>query len=160
MGEKSEPAAKSSIAVLKERALDLIALRPEGIYQSDLRRLLEIDSSKCSKVVARLQSSGLISREKVPASSTYLLKLSSGSAQSPAISASSPAAKTSITNPSPDSAQSPTSAPSAYGGNEGGSEEMENELEDLFDSWRSVAHHSHIDTYLTEIYLLYLTRAT
>lgn len=76
MGENSEFAAKSSIAALQEKAMDIIASRPEGIYQSDLRRLLEIDSSKCSKVVSRLQSSELIRRESVPASSTYLLKIS------------------------------------------------------------------------------------
>ena len=95
MGEKSEFAAKSSIAALQERALDIIASRPEGIYQSDLRRLLEIDSSKCSKVVSRLQGSGLIKRENVPASSTYLIKLSPDFASSPS------------TAPSPAAAQSP-----------------------------------------------------
>ncbi|WP_348303771.1 hypothetical protein [Methanothrix sp.] len=84
MGEKSEFAAKSSIAALQEKAMDIIASRPEGIYQSDLRRLLEIDSSKCSKVVARLQGSELIRRESVPASSTYLLKLSGAFVPSPA----------------------------------------------------------------------------
>ncbi|MFZ2184815.1 MAG: MarR family transcriptional regulator, partial [Methanothrix sp.] len=76
MGERSGFAAKSSIAALQERALGIIASQPGGIYQSDLRRILGIDSSKCSKVVSRLQSSELIRRESVPASSTYLLKIS------------------------------------------------------------------------------------
>ncbi len=84
MGEKSEFAAKSSIAALQEKAMDIIASRPEGIYQSDLRRILEIDSSKCSKVVSRLQGSELIRRESVPASSTYLLKLSGAFVPPPA----------------------------------------------------------------------------
>ena len=101
MGEKSEFAAKSSIAALQERALDIIASRPEGIYQSDLRRLLEIDSSKCSKVISRLQGSGLIRRENVPASSTYLIKLSPDFASSPSTALPPTIA------PSPAAAQSP-----------------------------------------------------
>ncbi len=36
---------------------------------------MSIDSSKCSKIVCKMQSCGLIYRERVPASSTYLLKL-------------------------------------------------------------------------------------
>jgi hypothetical protein len=76
----------SGFSVLQERALDLIGSRSDGLHQSELRRLLGIDSSKCSKVVA---------------SSTYLIRLARPSGRS---------------------------------------------------SCR------HIDSYLTEIYLLYLTR--
>jgi Lrp/AsnC family transcriptional regulator, leucine-responsive regulatory protein len=65
----------NSISSLQERALDIIGAQGSGLYQSELRRLLSIDSSKCSKIVGRLQCSGLICREKVPASSTYLIKL-------------------------------------------------------------------------------------
>lgn len=93
MGEKSEIASKSSIATLQLRALDLIASRPQGVFQSDLRRLLEIDSSKCSKLVSRLQRSGHVRREKVPASSTYLIKPISASASTPALFALRPRAK-------------------------------------------------------------------
>jgi DNA-binding MarR family transcriptional regulator len=64
-----------SFSSLQERALDLIGSRGSGLFQSELRRLLSIDSSKCSKIVGKLQCSGLIYREKVPASSTYLIKL-------------------------------------------------------------------------------------
>jgi hypothetical protein len=96
MGEKSEFAAKSSIAALQEKAMDIIASRPEGIYQSDLRRLLEIDSSKCSKVVARLQGSELIRRESVPASSTYLLKLSGAFVPPPADGSSNATAPSAV----------------------------------------------------------------
>ena len=255
MGEKSEPAAKNSIAALKKGALDLIASRPEGIYQSDLRRLLEIDSSKCSKVVSRLQRSGLIRREKVPASSTYLLKLSSASTPSPATftSTASPASPASAINTDPQTnGSNPGNAAnidsdirglvhdgrikrmidrqikrlldkriysqlnsriySPLGNIENAIDSSKNSsllgersisikreingpidcnktdpiigsyydcytgdnlnnqsdedidiggrIEGFFYNCRSVDHHSHIDTYLTEIYLLYLTRAT
>ncbi|MDD4652902.1 MAG: hypothetical protein PHQ34_11815 [Methanothrix sp.] len=65
----------SSVSALQDRALDLIGSRGGSLYQSELRRLMSIDSSKCSKIVCKMQSNGLIYREKVPASSTYLLKL-------------------------------------------------------------------------------------
>jgi DNA-binding MarR family transcriptional regulator len=65
----------NSVSALQDRALDLIGSRGGGLYQSELRRLMSIDSSKCSKIVCKMQSIGLIYREKVPASSTYLLKL-------------------------------------------------------------------------------------
>ena len=117
MGEKSEFAAKSSIAALQERALDIMATRPEGIYQSDLRRLLEIDSSKCSKVVSRLQGSGLIRRENVPASSTYLIKLSpdfvsSASTAAPTASPSNATALSPAIAPSPATISFASAAPS------------------------------------------------
>jgi len=227
MGERSGFAAKSSIAALQERALGIIASRPGGVYQSDLRRLLGVDSSKCSKVVARLQGSGLIYREKVPASSTFLLMLSSdpapshvpstpspassaslsaasapSSACSPAASAPSPSAP-SPSAPSP-SAPSPPFAPAGSSEKEAGDGEKregacwigggnsrkiqglldrkicsyfdchsEDDLagqigEDAdtiggtgihFGGWRSSDRSGHIDSYLTDINLLYLTRA-
>ncbi len=155
MGEKSEFAAKSSIAALQERALDLIASRPEGLYQSDLRRLLEIDSSKCSKVVSRLQGSGLICRENVPASSTYLLKVCSEPSSShltsttPATSISVAASTSSandnspvtdispvtnispVTDISPPVARSSPPALACSKGKEGGSEKIKGAAEDL-----------------------------
>jgi DNA-binding MarR family transcriptional regulator len=76
MSKNSGNSPKSSFSVLQERALDLIGSRGNGLFQSELRRLMSIDSSKCSKIVCKMQSSGLIYREKVPASSTYLIKLS------------------------------------------------------------------------------------
>ena len=75
MPQKSENSPANSNSSLQEKALDLIGSRGSGLFQSELRRLLSIDSSKCSKIVCKLQSSGLIYREKVPASSTYLIKL-------------------------------------------------------------------------------------
>jgi DNA-binding MarR family transcriptional regulator len=65
----------NSVSALQDRALDLIGSRGGSLYQSELRRLMSIDSSKCSKIVGKMQSCGLIYREKVPASSTYLLRL-------------------------------------------------------------------------------------
>jgi DNA-binding MarR family transcriptional regulator len=111
MPEKSEYVPTNSISILQEKALVLIGSRSDGVFQSDLRRLLSIDSSKCSKVVTRMQSSGLIYREKVPASSTYLLKLVHRAA----------------------AAASEEFVPAG-------------------------AQLNHIDSYLTEIYLLYLVR--
>ncbi len=75
MPKKSENSPANSNSSLQEKALDLIGSRGSGLFQSELRRLLSIDSSKCSKIVCKMQSSGLIYREKVPASSTYLIKL-------------------------------------------------------------------------------------
>ena len=75
MSKNSVSNSANSVSSLQDRALDLIGSRGGGLYQSELRRLMSIDSSKCSKIVCRMQSCGLIYREKVPASSTYLLKL-------------------------------------------------------------------------------------
>jgi DNA-binding MarR family transcriptional regulator len=75
MSKNSGNSPANSFSALQERALDLIGSRGDGLFQSELRRLMSIDSSKCSKIVCKMQSSGLIYREKVPASSTYLIKL-------------------------------------------------------------------------------------
>jgi len=98
-----------SISALQEMALDLIGTHGNGLFQSELGKLLSIDRSKCSRVVGRLQDSGLICREKVPASSTYLLRLA---------------------HPSQPLHEN---------------------------SWHSRPR-NHIDSYLTEFYLLYLLR--
>jgi len=75
MSKNSINDPSNSVSALQEKALDLIGSQGDGLYQSELRRLMSIDSSKCSKIVCKMQSCGLIYREKVPASSTYLLKL-------------------------------------------------------------------------------------
>lgn len=92
---------------LPDRALEFIGSRKEGLLQSELRKLLGIESSKCSKIVSKLMRSGLIKRHRVTAGGyrTYLLSLT---------------------------------AP-----------------------WPGDSHAlNHIDTYLTEIYLLYLMRGS
>jgi DNA-binding MarR family transcriptional regulator len=75
MSKNSGNSPANSFSALQERALDLIGSQGNGLFQSELRRLMSIDSSKCSKIVCKMQSCGLIYREKVPASSTYLIKL-------------------------------------------------------------------------------------
>jgi len=75
MSKNSGIGSASNFSALQDRALDLIGSQGNGLFQSELRRLMSIDSSKCSKIVCKMQSSGLIYREKVPASSTYLIKL-------------------------------------------------------------------------------------
>ena len=90
---------------LPDRALEFIGSKKDGLLQSELRKLLGIESSKCSKIVSKLMRSGLIKRHSVSTggSRTYLL---------------------SLTTPRP----------------------------------REFHVLNHIDTYLTEIYLLYLMR--
>ena len=99
--KKNAPATKSS--ALQDKALDLIGSRSEGLLQSELRRLLGIDSSKCSRVAIKLEKAGHIRRKKDPASKSFLITLKRRVARSPIL---------------------------------------------------------HIDSYLTEIYLLYLIRGS
>jgi len=83
MSERIKGALASGFSGLQERALDLIGSRPDGLHQSELRRLLGIDSSKCSRVVSRMETAGIIRREKVVASSTYLIRLVRTTGRSP-----------------------------------------------------------------------------
>jgi DNA-binding Lrp family transcriptional regulator len=46
-----------------EEALEYIKSRPEGALQSDLWKVLKIDSRKCSRIVAKLIKDNLITRE-------------------------------------------------------------------------------------------------
>jgi len=46
-----------------EEALDYIKLHPEGVLQSNLWKVLKIDSRKCSRIVAKLLKENLITRE-------------------------------------------------------------------------------------------------
>ena len=45
-----------------EDALKVIQARPEGVLQSDLWKILEVDSRKCSRIVKKLLDSGMIER--------------------------------------------------------------------------------------------------
>ena len=169
MPEKSECVPAKSISTLQEKALDLIGSRSDGVFQSDLRRLLSIDSSKCSKVVTRMQSSGLIYREKVPASSTYLIKLIHASA--------APAAKVQRSHieshvnshfesnidskiDSIHDGKNNRQVVSYFDCNIDGyiDSDIGSQIDSYFDSQRSTNNHSHIDSFLTEIYLLYMVR--
>ena len=160
MPEKPEYAQTNSISVLQEKALYLIASRSGGVFQSDLRRLLSIDSSKCSKVVSRMQNSGLIYREKVPASSTYLLKLVHASA-APAFDEEDGAAE--VQRNHIDSlldGKINDQVVSYFDCSIDGyiDTDIGSQIDSYFDSQRYTDRHSHIDSFLTEIYLLYLTR--
>ena len=164
MPEKPEYAQTNSISVLQEKALDLIASRSGGVFQSDLRRLLSIDSSKCSKVVSRMQNSGLIYREKVPASSTYLLKLVHASA-APAFDEEDAAAEVQRSHIEAISiafidGKINGQVVSYFDCNIDGyiDTDIGSQIDSYFDSQRYTDSHSHIDSYLTEIYLLYLVR--
>ena len=59
-----------------EEALCLIQSRPDGVLQSELWKLLELDSRKCSRIVKKLEEDGLIERVEVRENGvkTYLLK--------------------------------------------------------------------------------------
>jgi DNA-binding Lrp family transcriptional regulator len=47
---------------VEDEALKIIQSRPEGVLQSELWKLLDIDSRKCSRVVKKLFDAGLIDR--------------------------------------------------------------------------------------------------
>lgn len=57
-------------------ALELIKSKPEGVLQSELWKELGVDSRKCSRIVKKLEESGLIERigHKKDGTKTYLLK--------------------------------------------------------------------------------------
>ncbi|MGA9140884.1 MAG: transcription factor TFIIIC [Methanocella sp.] len=62
-------------ASIEDRALELIKSKPKGILQSELWKDLEIDSRKCSRVVAKLEAEGKVKRtwETVSGTRTYRL---------------------------------------------------------------------------------------
>ena len=59
-----------------DEALKLIQSKPEGILQSELWKELGVDSRKCSRIVKKLEESGLIERLefKKDGIKTYLLR--------------------------------------------------------------------------------------
>ena len=57
---------------IEEKLLKLIKSKKKGILQNELWKKAKIDSSKCSRIVARLEKEGKISRE--PSDRTYLIK--------------------------------------------------------------------------------------
>ena len=60
----------------EDEAYTLIQSRPEGVLQSELWKELGVDSRKCSRIVKKLEESGLIDRVefKKDGIKTYLLK--------------------------------------------------------------------------------------
>jgi len=67
---------KDAAADPVDEALKLIQSKPEGILQSELWKELGVDSRKCSRIVKKLEESGLIIREdfKKEGIKTYLLR--------------------------------------------------------------------------------------
>ena len=48
---------------IEEKVLKLIKSKKEGILQNQLWKTAKIDSSKCSRIVAKFEKDGIISRE-------------------------------------------------------------------------------------------------
>ena len=61
---------------IEEKILKLIKSKKNGILQNELWKTANIDSSKCSRIVAKLEKEGLITREHDSSrgSKTYLIK--------------------------------------------------------------------------------------
>lgn len=136
-------APSNGISALQERALELIGLKSDGVYQSELRKQLGIDSAKCSKIISRLERAGLINREPADYGSrrTYLIRLNSVSQ----IGDVSPPGDVHLL---------------------GNDSQLTNDSQPCNLTWPSNAPPikdtplHHIDTYLTEFYLLYLIRGS
>jgi hypothetical protein len=62
---------------ISDRALKLIGSSEDGLFQYELRKMLDVDSSRCSKIVAKILKMALIRRESafVNGTKTYILKL-------------------------------------------------------------------------------------
>lgn len=60
-------------ANIEDKALEIIKSHEKGVLQSDLWKELDIDSRKCSRIVAKLESEGKIKRswETVNGTRTY-----------------------------------------------------------------------------------------
>lgn len=74
--EPEDSAERNDTADSIEDGLRLIQSKPEGILQSELWKELGVDSRKCSRIVKRLEDSGLIERLefKREGIKTYLLR--------------------------------------------------------------------------------------
>jgi DNA-binding MarR family transcriptional regulator len=61
---------------LEEEALEIVQSRRQGVLQSELWKILGIDSRKCSRIVKRLMDAGLIERTEYRSDGikTYLLQ--------------------------------------------------------------------------------------
>jgi hypothetical protein len=59
-----------------EEGLRVIQSKPEGVLQSELWKILDVDSRKCSRIVKKLLDTGLIERAefKKDGIKTYILK--------------------------------------------------------------------------------------
>lgn len=128
----------SSPQDMQKNALELIGSKPDGIFQSELRKQLGIDSSRCSKIISGLERSRLIKREPADYARrrTYLIQLN----RAPSTSAPLPK------DPSPN-APLPNASPLCS-----------IDANRFANAYQSDDAYHNIDTYLTEFYLLYLIR--
>ena len=191
-----EPIVGMSLEEISEKALDLISSIPGGVLQSELKRMLQVESSKCSKIVTRLEKSGLIKRQKASLNGarTYLLKPAvavkpkpedSGQSthikidriqQNPARQRDANQPKAQQTSTKRTYAQQSyarqvstlqTNIPDAHipqaytqraSASETGTQKSNVQKDNARQPNAQKASAKHIDTYLTEIYLLYLIR--
>jgi DNA-binding Lrp family transcriptional regulator len=142
-------APSNGFSALQESALELIGSKSDGVYQSELRKQLGIDSAKCSKVVSRLERAGLINREPADYGSrrTYLIRLNSV--------------------PQLDDVPQLSDVPQLGDDSQlGNDSQLTNDSQPCNLTWPSNAPPikdtplRNIDTYLTEFYLLYLIRGS
>ncbi len=70
---------------IEEKILKLIKSRKNGVLQNELWKKVDIDSSKCSRILAKLEKEGKISREKESKKGikTYLIKFIEKKAEKP-----------------------------------------------------------------------------
>jgi len=61
---------------IEEKILKLIKTKKDGILQNELWKTAKIDSSKCSRIVAKLAKDGFITREQNSSkgTNTFLIK--------------------------------------------------------------------------------------
>jgi len=59
-----------------DEALKVIQSKPEGVLQSELWKILDVDSRKCSRIVKKLIDTGMVERTefKKDGIKTYILK--------------------------------------------------------------------------------------
>jgi len=62
---------------LEEISLNVIREHRDGIFQNELWKEMDIDSRKCSRIVTKLVTDGLVTRESAVSNGarTYLLKI-------------------------------------------------------------------------------------
>ncbi len=132
--------AVSSLQDMQKNALELIGSKPDGIFQSELRKQLGIDSSRCSKIISGLERSGLIKREPADYARrrTYLIRMSKAPSQNASIP-KAPIPNTSIENDTP---------------------LCSIDANRFANACHDTDTYHNIDTYLTEFYLLYLIRGS
>ncbi|MBC7114821.1 MAG: hypothetical protein PWR13_690 [Archaeoglobi archaeon] len=60
---------------IRDRVLEYLRSKPEGVYQKDIWKELGIDSRSCSRVLLELEKKGVIEREKVTTDGTVTFRI-------------------------------------------------------------------------------------